>query len=505
MRITKKDLVIFSVTLLFCFILSFIALKQPIGDFGNHYYGSRVWADKGSAGVLYNDIHQFNEEIRTYGEKNYFENYIPVPPFSLLFYYPFTFFKAATAKIVFNILSILLFSLSFTRFARRSDFAYKWLFSLVIVCLPLYNNLVQGQSYLMVVAALMEIYISFEQRKFVITGLLIALIFHLKLFPALILLYFVINKEYRVVAWSLAWTVFIFLATLFAVGVETMKMYWTEIVPRFFDNEIVDPYYYGHQGFDIFLKNLFTFDAIRNPTPVFNSPFLEALTASVFVGIVLYIVMCMVKKNPGIKGYGILLFAMILSGNYVTNYSLILLLPFIMVMIEQKNFLIIGSILMIVCNLPLSFLSDAPLLIRYERILLLMLVFINLVFLEKPRMKLSHIFFVLLMFGALAVVRYENVSPGYLLGEKKDGIYFNIEIKENNILLSRCLGEKDEIDTVKFPEPVKEAVIIKKHPLLNNNKCRARCVYSINNKWLLYLSDDKQGIGMFQPRLIQPR
>src|SRR4051812_43397553 len=96
----------------------FYAANKPIGDFGNYYYGSKLLADGKNIDSLYKDIHWFNEQIKAYGEKNYFENYIPVPPCNLLLYTPFTFFKAHTAKIIFNILSLLVLLVSLVRYLK---------------------------------------------------------------------------------------------------------------------------------------------------------------------------------------------------------------------------------------------------------------------------------------------------------------------------------------------------------------------------------------------------
>src|SRR5688572_25566477 len=102
----KLPIYFFILPLLLCTTLLFFTKDKPIGDFGNYYYGSKVWKEGKDASLLYSDAHWFNEQIRSYGEKDYFENYAPVPPISLIVYYPFTFFESHTAKIIFNLLGI---------------------------------------------------------------------------------------------------------------------------------------------------------------------------------------------------------------------------------------------------------------------------------------------------------------------------------------------------------------------------------------------------------------
>src|SRR5262245_21921676 len=73
---------------LFCLL----AWKAPIGDFGNYYFGSRLrWQGTPAAGLY--DPCRFNALVRQepgMQDERFFLNYTPVPPFSLLFYAPFT-------------------------------------------------------------------------------------------------------------------------------------------------------------------------------------------------------------------------------------------------------------------------------------------------------------------------------------------------------------------------------------------------------------------------------
>ena len=79
-----------------------ITINYPIGDFGNYYYGSKLFSEGKFSVLDYQSIQHFNQQISTYGQHNYFENYTPVPPFSILFYLPFIFLNSIVAKITFN-------------------------------------------------------------------------------------------------------------------------------------------------------------------------------------------------------------------------------------------------------------------------------------------------------------------------------------------------------------------------------------------------------------------
>ena len=187
------------VFLIIGFILITITKNNPIGDFGNYYYGSKIFIDGKFSILNYKSIIHFNTQILAYGETNFFENYIPVPPFSILFYLPLVFFKSITAKLVFNLLTLILFCFSLARVLKILNIN-SWVIVLLPIVFfgPLYNNIIQGQSYLLVAALLIEAYIASEKNKFFLTSLLIGLCICLKIFPAIFLIYFLLKRQYKI-------------------------------------------------------------------------------------------------------------------------------------------------------------------------------------------------------------------------------------------------------------------------------------------------------------------
>lgn len=504
MPISRKDFILFLSAALFCAIVLCLTLKSPIGDFGNYYYGSRLWMDGEDVSVFYKDIHSFNELIKGYGQKSYFENYIPVPPFSLLFYYPFVFLKASASKIVFNILCAFIFCFSLIRFFKHYKLSGTHLTALVVLAFPLYANFQQGQSYLLIAAALFEIIIAGERKQYILAAFLIAIVFHLKIYPALVLFYFVVKRQYRVVAWSFLMILLIFIISGVVVGSEPVWLYWTQIVPRFFNNEIIDPYYYGHQGAGILLKNLFSYDELNNPLPLTNMPVLAIVVECLFFACVAYSTTTLVKREPGFKSYGIFLFAMVLISNYVPAYSLLLLLPYAIAQVSQKKFLPV-VILFLGCNIPLSLLETMPIAIKYVRISLFICLFIYIVASERPAAKLWMFASLFMIICLIRFSCYNEEPNDYFLAKKQKGVYFEMHVVNDRVVLSRCLGEDDLSDTLLLPEHVEKITPLASHPLLVSKRQRVRDIYRINDKWLLYLSDLNQGVGMYQPRLQQPR
>ncbi|MGZ4099357.1 MAG: glycosyltransferase family 87 protein [Bacteroidia bacterium] len=497
---TKKDFLFVLVFLGTCFVLIYVSKDQPIGDFGNYYYGSRIFSDNGNAALLYNDIHVFNEHIKGYGEENFFENYSPVPPFAIPFYYPFIFLKAGIAKLLFNILAALFLCFSILAFLKQEnkmDYKY-WLF-LPVLIMPLYYNFVQGQSYTLITGLLLLIYLCYKKKQYLLAGCCIALLFHLKIFPGFILFYFIIRGEYKIVLGSILAISVLLFCTVFIAGSDLVWNYYTEIVPRLLKNEIVEPFYYGHQSIHIFFQNLFTYDQLANPLPLIDLPELANICEGILVATFLYFIYAIVKKNDDSKTFSLFIFFILVINKYLPSYTLLMLLPFIITSINNRGSLIRLLLLTVACNLPLAWLPDMPWLIKYSRVILTLLVFIMAMAEYKPAvnsLKLVSAMALLVFFMMMSWKRTDNF---YLSGINSKGVYYNLNVHDQSIILYRCMGKKDYTDTLKPPLFIKTISELDSHPLLtgNNNKK----IYVINSNTLVYLSDFQQGVGIFRPRL----
>jgi hypothetical protein len=300
--------------------------NEPIRDFGNYYYGSRLLADGNFDIEIYKDIHYFNKQIRGYGEQNFFENYIPVPPISALLYLPFCFFNSLNAKLIFNLLSLLLFCYSFYRLVTAYPVQSLLLLLLPFAFLfPLFNNIRQGQSYLLITAGLIMAFLYSEKKGLLGPALILALIISLKIFPLFIVLYFLVKKKYKM-CFAVGVAVILLQLLTFLVIPSINIYYFTHIVPRLFNNDVIGPYYYGNQSFYTLLLNLCSVDGLDNPDPLWNYPQMVVITESVIVSFIIMIIW-QIRQGINFAVYAAVIFASVLIGRYSTSYGMFLLLP----------------------------------------------------------------------------------------------------------------------------------------------------------------------------------
>lgn len=463
-----------------------LAKNKPIGDFGNYYYGSRLFKDEAKVDSLYKSIHWFNTKIHNYGEKDYFENYTSVPPLSLLAYYPFTFVGSGMAKIIFNTLSVFVFSFSLFRFLKflKADDPKILLVAFAFI-FPFYNNILQGQSYLIITALLFEIYISYQKRSFLLTAFLIAIVFHLKIFPAFILLFFLFRKEYKVVVFSLCFIVALGILCGLFVGRDILEYYINQILPRLTKNEIIDPYYSGHQSVDILLKNLFCSDALANPHPLMDLSVLALMLKGCFTGLTMNLCYAVVRKSESIEAFSLLIFFGMMLSSYITNYALILLIPFILFIVKEKRGVTILILMFIAFNIPVTYLKNFPTPFNYLRLILMLLVLMLVViqFRNDLKWKQSVLFCVLFTGILLPLSRTEKID--YYRVQSTKGIPYNLESKNNKLIIHSCLGETDIIEEVNLNFKIR-----------TSSKTDRSLGILINDSIMVYLSDKNQGIGM---------
>lgn len=174
-----------------------IAIHKPIGDFGNYYYGSKFLAE-GNWGTWIYEPAKFNLAIYDLGERNFFLNYTPVPPFSSIIYLPFTLFNASDAKLIWNILNSLLFIFTIYRLQKTHTVHYLfWCLIPVFFFTPIRNTITEGQSYFLILFLLVEGYLQYSKGRVWLMALLWALSIHLKISPAIVLLFLLFNKDFK--------------------------------------------------------------------------------------------------------------------------------------------------------------------------------------------------------------------------------------------------------------------------------------------------------------------
>jgi hypothetical protein len=490
--------------LLFNFILLVITFHNPIGDFGNYYYGSNFWREGIDPLKFYQSIHFFNSEIRHHETGVFFENYTPVTPFSLLFYWPLTFFNLMTAKLLFNLLGLFVFCFSLQRLIKSTKvFSPAFYFLTFIFLQPLYSNFHHGQAYLLIAALLFEFYIALQSNKKMTMGVIIALLFCLKIFPAFIAIIFLFKKDWKSIGWSVLFIAVFLLLTLFCVGTEVMNYYYLDVFPRLALNDVTAPFSHFNQSFHTFLLNSFVFHPFLNPSPLVNATLIAVIIQLAFYSFVFSILIKMVLKQSLFTSFFVSVLALVLINKYSTVYGLIILFPFIFLLkeIRIKKMALLCCLFFLACNIPIHKLGNLPLVLQYTRVWLLIAVFIIIILEFKIAFDLNCFIVCLLISILPSMAFYNGKTESINEFRSKAGIVYDFNVSPDHIKMYTCIGNRDTVERIEFiSNKIDSTTFIKKNTgsLLKN-----KAVF-VNNKDLIFMSDENSGVGMNYLKVIKP-
>lgn len=478
--------------------------NHPLGDFGNYYYGSKFFLQGINPLKFYQNIHFFNAEIRKYETGIFLENYGPVPPFSLLFYIPFTFFKASVAKLLFNLLGLIVFCFSLNRLINQIKFFSLWFYFLPIIFLQaLFSNFHHGQTYLLITALLFEFYIAFKNNKSITVGWIIVLLFALKIFPAFIAILLVFKREWRAIQWITFFSAILCVTSYFTIGAESINYYYLDIFPRLALNDITAPFYFYNQSSYTFLLNAFVAHPYLNPSPFINAPIIAVIIQLLFYAFVFSFFIKIILTQDQITSFVVTLLVLFLVNKYSTVYSLIMLFPVVFLIKELplKKVMFISIILLITCNIPVYKLSNLPLVFQYPRVWLLITLFIFLITTLKPGFELKYFIISLFIFALPSLAFYKYVNDSELEVRPKAGVLYNFGVSNNKIKLYTCLGNRDSAEYINFDASTIDSTTFEmnKTGFLPANKA----VY-VNNEKLVFMTDKNSGVGMYYVKLKTP-
>lgn len=483
------------------------AFKKPAGDFANYFYSAHALRSGDSWNEIY-DIFWFN--LQHVGKAD-FANHMPVPPQSLFFYQPFRYcHDLPTAKLIYNLLGVSVFSFAFYRLLRSGILKAKTAVYLLALpaLVPLYYNVLFGQAYTYLAAALIGVLLLYHKGHIWLPALLLSAVVALKITPVILLFFFIVRRDWRFTgAFLLFSLVFLFLGTL-AAGYGTVMKYYVHVLPRLLDGYVSDPYSTSFHGFIVILRRLFSPDALLNPDAPFrlDGPWISLVNGIFVLALLWFVLREIVRRNFSLTDsfYLLLLFLFLTSG-YTSTYSFLLLLPFFPQLPPRRAIAVLGLVALVMV-LPPRMLDGWPALPAHFKFLLLL----PALFLcgENKKMPLPVVARMLLGgMVLLAAIRFFSPSdipsiryfaPGQIkdhfvfrFGADSSGISY-ASYKQSGITLSQKAA-------MSLP-PLKQLRLLD-----SLNRCgevflpghwQARSFYCLGDT-VVFLSDYKRGPGLF--------
>ena len=158
------------------------------------------------------------------------------PAFNAVLFLPLSFFDYKTAFVVLDIVSLILLLLINQLVVRGLELNKEWFVNLTCFSLywyPVFYCLGTGQSSMIIAFCIIAGWFSLRHSKEYVSGLFFAIATLMKLFPGLMLLYLLINKNWRAFFATVFFIVLGLSVTTFVVGLDDMRTYSNIIIGRF--------------------------------------------------------------------------------------------------------------------------------------------------------------------------------------------------------------------------------------------------------------------------------
>ncbi|MCB9291865.1 MAG: DUF2029 domain-containing protein [Lewinellaceae bacterium] len=496
--------------------------RAPFGDYANYYYASRMLLDGQFSNEVY-DPYSFNTMANRLSPYPVFVNYTPVPPASVPAYLPFASIRPVElSKVLFGLLGLLLFCRSYFRLAHRLklDEQRRLLLVPFILSAPLLNNFQQGQSYLWLVAFLTEGFLAWQKGRTAPAAMFWAVPITLKLFPAILLLFLLLEKDFRCFFLTLAFTAILSLLPMLFFSPLITENYFLEIVPRLFRGEINDPFSILYQSGRALLFNAFIPDAHLNPQPWADLPGL-ALAGNLLLQVIVLasaVFLMQEKKVDAFSRFAVAFLAGLLLTGYGSSYSLVLLLlPLLALPVLMKGrplWQAAGWLLIaLAANVPVYQLHGQPLGFQFPRLYALLTLLALLLLAVRPAMRQAPIGVIAFLFtlkGLFSSPAFPT-EGAYYLPDGRYGIIHDYETGSEGLRLQHFneLGAQQTVfatqDKIQFSPDlkIKAGQVFWKGSQLTCSRSQKRRPALLGEHYVLYLSDEGRGVGFFTLRKIR--
>jgi hypothetical protein len=200
-------------------------------------------------------------------------SYGPLTPFSALVLAPFTSLPTLAAKRCWTVLNVLLLGGTLVLLRKTCRLSLRRIAIVTFLAVvPLRTNFDFGQQYVMVLFLVALAAWLSQAGKGALAGAIVAVATVLKLYPALFVVLFLLQRRWSALRGFFATVAMSFAGGVALFGIEPFRVYATRVLPRVSAGEVHDPYYLGASSPTVLLRRLFVLEPGQNPYPLVHAP-----------------------------------------------------------------------------------------------------------------------------------------------------------------------------------------------------------------------------------------
>ena len=507
---------LYGVLLLLCLFYIYKATTFPIHDFANYYFGTQFLAD----GNFNSDIYfpyEFNKAISDLGFQNIFVSYAPNTPFLAVLFLPFTLLTVAKAKIIFNIISSILLIFSCYRLFHFYKIDRKYIVLVpILFFVPIKNNLLFGQVYFLLFFLLSEGLIAYEKEQFKKMALYLSLAILLKAFPILLLFIFVFKRHLKPLLYTLGISLLLFSISLLFTGFEVWHFWLNSVLSKASNGEIATAFVDNYQSVFMFLKRLLVFDSVENPNSFFDYPVLfSGLVLGFKIGLVIVGYYISKRNSSNLLVFSYWILVSFLISPYGSTYGFVLLFFALISILKSsvsniyKSFFLL--LLFLINNLPLSYFIENKYPFSYLRLLVLILLFIGFIFQFFKIINWKTVVSItILPIVFFLIFKESNLTQSEPISKESFPILvYDYEISNNNLTYHYWNENGENSSSIPYKSKESQELQIIDNQIYYNKKqltfdrSNKLKPILINNKEILFLSDENKGIGFYSLKYIK--
>lgn len=263
------------------------AWKHLDSDFTNNYLAARLYREGYPIERVY-DWTWFQRQKDHAGIVQPLVAFVPSTLPSILLILPFSFLPPVLANRCWLLVSsgLLLATVVALKRITSSSWTRVGLLGFLAVA-PLHDNFVLGEIQAVLLLLLTLAFCLYFRDRHFLCGISLAAATAIRVYPALLLPYFLLRKQWRAAAGFVCGTAGLILISTRLFGIAASHIYFRQVLPSELRGEILDPYAIEWNSVNAFLRRLFVFEPELNPVPVAHLPHLYALLHAVFFGLIL--------------------------------------------------------------------------------------------------------------------------------------------------------------------------------------------------------------------------
>jgi hypothetical protein len=364
---------------------------------------------------------------------------------------------------------------------------------------------------------LTEGYLAYSKKESGVAALLWSVAIMLKVFPAIILLFLILRKEWKTLGYVGFMCLLLTGASILVMGFEVWQFYLIKVLPSNSSGEISAMYTTNYQSAFMLFKYLFIREESLNPDPFFDNIPIFQICLIAFKCILLTLCGTLILARRDFISFGFLLLGAILFSPYSSTYGNLLLVFLLVAFIkdgaENKIAITVALLIMLVGNLPIKLFQNFPLLFQFPRLLLTLSLFIYIFYITKVKFnwKLLAVFTLFFTLPALLTRQPENTESKRLLTNENHNLIFDYGSTNGYIFYKYWSDDGEQIFNTELPAynlsqvdlRITDNQLFYKGKQLTHSADKKLKPMIWNNRHVIYLSDKDKGMGFYTLRMIE--